>query len=145
LSKLPGLLVRAAKEETKMKSKEIHDAILAVEERFMAAYNRGDAPSLAALYTRDGQIMPPNSDVVAGHPALEKLFQSFWDAGDTVIKLETVEAEGSGDIAYEVGNYTLSGSTGKINDQGKYIVVWRKVDGHRKLHRDIFNTNLPNT
>ena len=128
-----------------MKSKEIHDAILAIEERFMAAYNRGDAPGLAALYTPDGEIMPPNAEAVTGHPALENLFKSFWDAGDTVIKLETVEAEGSGDIAYEVGNYTLSGTAGKINDQGKYIVVWRKVDGHWKLHRDIFNSNVAST
>jgi uncharacterized protein (TIGR02246 family) len=128
-----------------MKSKEIHDAILAVEERFMAAYNRGDARGLAALYTPDGEIMPPNTEAVTGHPALENLFKGFWDAGDTVIKLETVEAEGSGDIAYEVGNYTLSGTAGKINDQGKYIVVWRKVDGHWKLHRDIFNSNVPST
>jgi uncharacterized protein (TIGR02246 family) len=126
-----------------MKSKEIHDAILAVEKTFMAAYNGGDAPGLSALYTPDGQIMPPNDKVVVGHPALEKLFKSFWNEGYTVIELETVEAEGSGDIAYEVGKYTLSGTAGKKPDQGKYIVVWRKVDGHWKLHRDIFNSNLP--
>ena len=82
-----------------MKSKEIHDAILAVEKTFMAAYNRGDAPGLAALYTPDAQIMPPNTEAVAGHPALEKLFKGFWDEGDTVIKLDTVEVEGFGDGA----------------------------------------------
>jgi uncharacterized protein (TIGR02246 family) len=128
-----------------MKSKEIHDAILAVEKSFMEAYNEGDAPGLAALYTPDGQIMPPNAEAVAGHPALEKLFKSFWDEGLTVINLETVETEGSGDIAYEVGKYTLSGTAAEPNDHGKYIVVWRKVDGHWKLHRDIFNSNVPST
>jgi uncharacterized protein (TIGR02246 family) len=126
-----------------MKSKEIHDAIVAVEKTFMAAYNGGNASSLAALYTTDGQIMPPNTEAVAGHPALEALFRSFWNEGYTVIELETVEAEGSGDIAYEVGKYTLSGEAGKVPDHGKYIVVWRKVDGHWKLHRDIFNSNVP--
>ena len=126
-----------------MKSKEIHEAILATEKRFVAAYNRGDAPGLAALYTHDGQIMPPNAELVAGPLALEDLFRSFWHEGDTVIKLETVEAEGSGDIAYEVGRYTLSGKTGRVTDQGKYIVVWKKVDGEWKLYRDIFNSNMP--
>jgi ketosteroid isomerase-like protein len=126
-----------------MKSKEIHEAILAAEKRFVAAYNRGDAPGLVAFYTSDGQIMPPNMEVVAGPVALEGLFRRFWDAGDTVIELETVEAEGSGNIAYEVGRYTLSGKTGKVNDQGKYIVVWKKVDGQWKLYRDIFNSNMP--
>jgi ketosteroid isomerase-like protein len=127
-----------------MKSKEVHESILATERRFVAAYNQGDAPGLAAFYTQDGQIMPPNAEVAAGPLALEALFRSFWDAGDTVIELETVEAEGSGDIAYEVGKYTLSGKLGKVNDLGKYIVVWKKVGGQWKLYRDIFNSNMPN-
>jgi ketosteroid isomerase-like protein len=52
-----------------------------------------------------------------------------------------VEAKGFGDTAYEVGKYTLSGDSGKVNDRGKYIVIWRKVGGQWKLYRDIFNTN----
>jgi ketosteroid isomerase-like protein len=125
------------------KSNEIKRAILAAEKVFMAKYNKADAPGLVALYTRDGQIMPPNSGVVKGVPKLKALFKSFWDAGDTVIKLDTVEVEGFGDMAYEVGKYALSGKTGKVSDQGKYIVVWKKVRGQWKLHRDIFNSNVP--
>jgi ketosteroid isomerase-like protein len=37
----------------------------------------------------------------------------------------------------------LSGDSGKVNDRGKYIVIWRKVGGQWKLYRDIFNTNMP--
>ncbi|MGZ5909440.1 MAG: YybH family protein [Reyranella sp.] len=125
------------------KSDAIHKAILAAEKVFMAAYNRHDAPALAALYTRDGEIMPPNSGVVKGARKLQALFKSFWDAGDTVIKLDTVEAKGFGDTAYEVGKYTLSGDSGKVNDRDKYIVIWRKVGGQWKLYRDIFNTSVP--
>jgi uncharacterized protein (TIGR02246 family) len=126
-----------------MKSKAIHDAILAAEKVFVAAYNRADARALLDLYTKDGEIMPPNAKVASGPKALEQLFRSFWKAGDTVIKLETVEADGSGELAYEVGKYTLSDKAGKVTDRGKYIVVWKKVDGHWKLYRDIFNSNMP--
>ncbi len=126
-----------------MKSKAIHDAIVATEKVFVAAYNRGDAQALAALYTKDGHVMPPNAKVVSGPKALERLFQSFWEAGDAVIKLKTVEADGSGSVGYEVGEYALSGKTGKVTDQGKYIVVWKKVNGRWKLYRDIFNSNMP--
>ena len=125
------------------KSDGIRKAILAAEKVFVTAYNRHDAPALAALYTRDGEIMPPNSGVVKGARKLQALFKSFWDAGDTVMKLDTVEAKGFGDTAYEVGKYTLSGDSGKVNDRGKYIVIWRKVGGQWKLYRDIFNTNMP--
>jgi ketosteroid isomerase-like protein len=126
-----------------MKSKEIHNAILAAEKIFVAAYNRHDAPALAALYATDGEVMPPNTKTVKGPRALQALFKSFWDEGDVTIALKTVEADGTGDLAYEVGNYTLKGKTGKVNDQGKYIVVWKKIRGHWKLYRDIFNTNKP--
>ena len=125
------------------KSDGIRKAILAAEKVFVTAYNRHDAPALAALYTRDGEIMPPNSGVVKGARKLQALFKSFWDAGDTVMRLDTVEAKGFGDTAYEVGKYTLSGDSGKVNDRGKYIVIWRKVGGQWKLYRDIFNTNMP--
>ena len=125
------------------KSDGIRKAILAAEKVFVAAYNDHDALGLAALYTRDGEIMPPNSGVVKGARKLQALFKSFWDAGDTVMKLDTVEAKGFGDTAYEVGKYTLSGDSGKVNDGGKYIVIWRKVGGQWKLYRDIFNTNMP--
>ena len=125
------------------KSDGIRKAILAAEKVFVAAYNDHDAPGLAALYMRDGEIMPPNSGVVKGARKLQALFKSFWDAGDTVMKLDTVEAKGFGDTAYEVGKYTLSGDSGKVNDRGKYIVIWRKVGGQWKLYRDIFNTNMP--
>ena len=125
------------------KSDGIRKAILAAEKVFVAAYNDHDAPGLAALYTRDGEIMPPNSGVVKGVRKLQALFKSFWDAGDTVMKLDTVEAKGFGDTAYEVGKYTLSGDSGKVNDRGKYIVIWRKVGGQWKLYRYIYNTNWP--
>lgn len=126
-----------------MKSKAIHDAIVATEKVFMAAYKRGDAKALVGLYTKDAEIMPPNTKAVSGAKGLANLFKSFWDAGDTVIKLTTVEADGAGDYGYEIGKYALSGKSGKVSDKGKYIVVWKKVGGRWMLYRDIFNSDLP--
>jgi len=108
----------------------------------MAKYDSGDANGLAALYTQDGEIMPPNAAIAKGAEDLKKLFKSFWDEGATTIKLDTVEVEGSGGLAYEVGRYALSGQAGAI-DHGKYIVVWKKVGGQWNLHRDIFNSDVP--
>ncbi len=88
--------------------------------------------------------MPPNSGVVKGVPKLKALFKSFWEAGDTVIKLDTVEVEGFGDMAYERSDSThFPARPIKVSDQGKYIVVWKKVRGQWKLHRDIFNSSMP--
>ena len=126
-----------------MTSKTIHNAILATEKVFVAAYNRHDAKALVALYTKDGKVMPPNTKTVSGAKGMAALFKSFWDAGDTKIKLTTVEADGSGDYGYEVGKYALSNDAGKVSDSGKYIVVWKKVGGRWMLYHDIFNSDLP--
>ncbi len=126
-----------------MNSKAIHDAIIETEKVFMAAYKRADAAAMVALYTKDGSVMPPNMKTASGPKGIANLFKMFWDEGLAVIKLKTVEADGSGDYGYEVGTYTLSGKDRKVADRGKYIVVWKKVGGRWLLHRDIFNSDLP--
>ena len=90
-------------------STDIHDAIVAADETFMTTFSRGDAAGIAALYTENGQFLPPNSDFVTGKQAIQATFQAFMDMGIKAIKLETVEVEEYGDTASEVGRYTLEG------------------------------------
>ncbi len=127
----------------KAKASGIKTAILAREKVFMARYNGGDAPGLAALYTTDGQIMPPNTKIAKGRAQIAALIRSFYKAGDIKIKLTTLEVDGAGSFAYEVGLYALSNKRGKTTDKGKYIVVWKKVGGTWMLFRDIFNSDMP--
>jgi uncharacterized protein (TIGR02246 family) len=119
----------------------VHDAIAAANETFMATW--GDAAGIAALYTESGQLLPPNSDVVAGRHALQAFFQGLMSMGIKAVKIETAEVEGYGDTAYEVGRYTLAGEGGQVFDRGKYIVIWKQEAGQWKLHRDIFASSLP--
>ena len=65
------------------------------------------------------------------------------DMGVKEVELETVEAEGHGNTAIEVGKFTLYGADGQVIDKGKYIVIWKKEAGQWKLHRDIFNSSTP--
>jgi uncharacterized protein (TIGR02246 family) len=128
---------------TQSTSTEFRDAIAAGDENFMAAFSRGDAAGLAALYTEDGQILPSNSDFVTGRQAIQAFWQGAMDMGIKSVKLEIVEVEDHGDTAIEVGKYTLQGEAGQVLDTGKYIVIWKQVDGQWKLHRDIFNSSMP--
>ena len=124
-------------------STDIHDAIVAADQTFMTTFGRGDAAGLAALYTENGQFLPPNSDFVTGKQAIQATFQAFMDMGIKAIKLETIEVEGYGDTASEVGKYTLEGEGGQVLDQGKFIVIWKQEAGQWKLHRDIINSSMP--
>ncbi len=124
-------------------STDVHDAIVAADETFMTTFSRGDAAGIAALYTENGQFLPPNSDFVTGKQAIQATFQAFMDMGIKAIKLETIEVEGYGDTASEVGRYTLEGEGGQVLDHGKFIVIWKREAGQWKLHRDIINTSMP--
>ena len=121
---------------------DVSDAIASVNEKFVAAFSRGDAAGLASLYTENGQVLPPNSDFITGKTAIQGFWQVLLDMG-LKATLETVELETHGDTAIEVGRYTLEGEGGQTLDEGKYLVVWKQADGQWKLHRDIFNSSLP--
>ncbi len=122
------------------------DLQLEIEEgskQFMAAFNRGDAAALAAMYTEEGWIFPPNSDIVSGQEAIQKFWQGAMDSGLKGLKLSPLEMQGAGDTAYEVGRFTLTGEGGKVIDTGKYIIIFKQERGGWKLHRDIWNTSKP--
>ncbi len=122
---------------------QTRDAIAAANDKFMAAYNGGDAAGLAALYTEDSQLLPPNSEFITGREAIQTFWQALMGMGIEKVKVEIVEVEGHDDTAIEVSKYTLFGAEGQVLDKGKYIVIWKQEDGQWKLHRDIFNSSMP--
>ncbi len=120
---------------------EARAGIEATNTQWMATFSQGDAAGVAACYTEDAQLMPPNGEIVSGREALQEGFQGLIEGGFK-LQLETTEVEGHGDTAHEVGTYTMA-IDGETVDEGKYIVIWKNVDGQWKLHRDIFNSNNP--
>ncbi len=123
-------------------TEEARAGIDAMNARWMAAFSQGDAAGVAACYTEDAQLLPPNSEIVSGPEAVQANFQEAMDAGLNV-RLESVELESHGDTAYEVGTAIVTGEDGQTIDESKGIVIWKKVGDEWKLHRDIFNSNLP--
>ncbi|MBN3560896.1 YybH family protein [Aliamphritea spongicola] len=124
-------------------SMEVMNEIRAADDALAKAYHNGDTAGLAALYTKDGEFMAPNTDMVKGRSAIEKQFQAFMDMGVKEIKLETTELDGFGNTAFEIGNYILEDAAGKMLDKGNYMVIWKKEADQWKLHRDMISTNMP--
>lgn len=122
---------------------QIHDAIVAANKAFMEAFSASDDAALAALYTSDAQLLPGGSDFVTGNEAVQSFWKAIFDAGIKKATLETIEVEGMGEAAFEVGKYALYSAEEQKVDYGKYVVVWKKVNGVWKLHRDIWNTSMP--
>ena len=123
------------------------DAIRAGTAAFADAYNAGDADALAAAYTEDAVLLPPNAPAVSGRAAIRE----FWatdSANTTGAGLKFVfpgdgPAEVSGDLAYESGSFKVVDASGAAVVTGKYIGVFKKVDGKWLLARDTWNTDAP--
>ncbi len=126
----------------------LRSAIDAQNAKFAAAFNRGDAAGVAAIYAENARSMPPNSEAVQGRKAIRKSNEEDLKMGLTDLTLSTISVESAGsNTAYEIGTYTMRvpvpGKT-DMKDLGKYMAVWKKqADGSWKIHSDIWNSNLP--
>lgn len=102
----------------------------------------GDHEQIAAAYTEDGKIFPSGRKIISGQEGL----QNYWalPEGISIVhhKVTPEEITISGDQAYDYGYY--EGRT-KLKDgtesswQGKYVIVWKKVDDDWKIYLDIWN------
>jgi len=110
---------------------------------FAATFTKGDAAGVAAMYAADAQLFPPESDIVTGGVAIQKVWQGVIDSGVKGMKLTTLDVVESGDLAAESGKAELHGADGQVLESGKYLVVWKRVDGRWKILRDIWNSNAP--
>jgi uncharacterized protein (TIGR02246 family) len=107
-----------------------------------AAFNKGDAAAVAALYTEDAYVLPPGSAMVKGRSAIEAFWrQAAQQMSDA--KLTTVDILPLGrSAAREIGTVTLKTKSQPPQEVvGKYVVVWRKVGRDWKLATDIWNTD----
>jgi uncharacterized protein (TIGR02246 family) len=107
-----------------------------------AAFNKGDAQAVAAMYAEDAYVLPPGSDIVKGRAAIE----AFWRQAAqqmTDAKLTTLDVLPLGrTAAREIGTVSLKTKSQPPQEVvGKYAVVWRKIGGQWKLATDIWNTN----
>src|SRR5947207_6043689 len=76
----------------------VRAAIEAANKKFSDGAAKKDAAIIATAYTSDAEAFPPNSDVVKGRPALQKLWQSVLDSGIAAFELKTTEVESAGNI-----------------------------------------------
>jgi uncharacterized protein (TIGR02246 family) len=121
-------------------------AIEANTKQFTEAFNKGDAAAVANMYTMGARVLPPNGEMVEGRANIQKFWQGAMSAGMKMVSLETVHVETQGNLAVEIGRYTLTmpGAGGTTTtDKGKYVVVWKREGQSWKLAVDIFNTSIP--
>jgi uncharacterized protein (TIGR02246 family) len=125
---------------------DVRNAIEAADANQMSAFVSKDIAGMTANYAPDAVILPQNGPAVSGKENIEASFKEMSSTmSDLKLTISTVNA--SGDLAYEVGNYTATiqmPGMAPTADKGKFVTVWkRQADGKWMIVADIFNTDLP--
>ncbi len=115
--------------------------------RWLQLVKAKDASGIAALYTEDGAVMPPNAPIAKGRGAIQQTWASMMGTPgfDLTFVPEQIIVSSSGDMALDRGTYSLTIAPDGTaqTDTGKYVVVWRKIDREWKAAADILNSDLP--
>jgi len=124
---------------------DVPSQIRELTQDLVTSYNTGNYDQVAAMYAADGVVMAPNYEPSHGPKEAERLFRQLADAGYEDLRLETLRVESSGEMAMEVGRYSVArhqsnGTT--IADRGKYMKVWRRL-GTWLIVADCWNSNIP--
>jgi ketosteroid isomerase-like protein len=116
-----------------------------LEQDFVTAFNTGNYDQASALFAPDGAFMAPHYEAAYGPKPVELLLRQLADAGYEDVRLETSRVETSGDLAMEIGRYTVAirQADGTIlADRGKYVKAWRRL-GAWLIVADCWSSNLP--
>ena len=122
---------------------EAEEAIRANNQKFSETFMRGDAAGVAALYTEDARLMPPDAPMMTGTESIRQFWVGAMAMGIKEAALETIEVKPCGEYACEIGRFTLSieaGAGERARQTGKYVVLWKRTGGGWKLDVDIWNT-----
>ena len=122
------------------------DAIRGNLASFVTGVNAKDWPAATANFSDDALFLPPNQTEVSGKVNIQAWMAAYPPFSN--FTAQSVELEGSGDVAYNRGVYELDvtppGATAAVHEKGKFLEIWRKqADGSWKLVRDIFNSDIP--
>ena len=124
---------------------DVQSLINNLAQDFVTDFNTGNYEQAAALFAHDGAFMAPHFEPAYGPKAVENQLRQFGDAGFQDLRLETVRVEASGDLAMEIGRYSVAirQPDGTIQaDRGKYVKAWRRL-GAWRIVADCWSSNLP--
>lgn len=115
--------------------------ISAAQQRFLRLFALNDLAGLGECYTEDAQMLVANMEAICGRAAIRSVFKFTAVRGHT-LEFQTRELEVGERTAIDVGGYVRKRGDGSLFDRGNYMVIWKRIEGGWKIHRDMFSTSL---
>jgi ketosteroid isomerase-like protein len=125
-------------------------AVKNTDAKWSKAAQAHDLTTLFTFYADDATVLPANAELLTNKPSVQKYWTEQLTPGvDVSWTPMYVEVAASGDMAYDLGSYTITtkpvkGKGQASSDHGKYMAVWKKqADGSWKAEADTWNSDLP--
>src|SRR5690242_11726966 len=108
------------------RSRDVESHLRELTKDFGTSFNTGNYDQAAGLFAGDGVLMAPHYDGAYGQQAVERLLRKLGDAGYSDLRMETVRVDHSGDMAMELGRFSVvvhkpDGTS--TPERGKYVRV----------------------
>jgi uncharacterized protein (TIGR02246 family) len=100
------------------------------------ALKNGDAGALADMYTPDAEVLSDGSPSTVGRDEIKKVYEKMVRDSITVSGFTTTGLWGSDELLVEQGTGFFAHAGGKWKSHGRYLLVWKRVDGVWQIFRD---------
>lgn len=97
---------------------------------FATSFNTGNYDQAASYFASDGVLMAPLYEGAYGQKPVERLLRQMGEAGYSDLRLETTRVDHSGDMAMELGRFSVvvhNADGSSVPERGKYVRVWRRI------------------
>ena len=120
----------------------VEPEIQAISDKFIAAFEKGDAQGITDLFAKDAVLLPNHAPRLKGQQAIA----AHWKAGLeqlSTIKFTTTDVIPLGsDTVARIGTWEVTTQDDTpMTFSGKDLVLYRKEDGDWKIVADIWNTD----
>ena len=139
-----GILVAGCSEGTPPFDLAAMKAIIREKnDRFTQAHITGDTTFLNNVFTHDARVLAPHADAVVGRHAIALLNSQWVSFGIREFREETMALYGNEEYLIDEGTYYLRYGKDNTIEMGKYLNVWKQVNGDWKIYSNMWNTSMP--
>jgi len=111
--------------------------------RFTQAHLTGDIARIDSMFTTDATSYPPGGAAVTGAQAMHDFTVEYIAAGLTEFREESSDFYGNADFVVDAGTYVVTYGSDQVTERGKYLNVWKRVDGAWRIQSNIWNSDGP--
>jgi uncharacterized protein (TIGR02246 family) len=128
---------RSAQTEQSVDVQAEVQAIREASARWTEGGRAGNAEQMASIYAEDAVAYEPGRDPLRGRNAIRDYHAATVQSGIQEIDAQIIDVEvaASGDLAYEMGSYTMAVG-GAPAERGHYLAVYKKIDGRWLIVRE---------